>query len=260
MITKLSVASLILAAIVIGWYANEAICQDFVTDGLLGFWSLDANTVKGDVLKDVAGKNDGTIVGSPKSVQGKIKEALEFNGTTDYVKLPDMGNEPEVTVEAWALAHSLPPAAHSCCIGIVSSAPEDQWKAGTVHFKFEAGLITAHKNDPDKKLTFNGVVVDQWYHAAYTSNTTKNEFKLYVDGKLIGKDITGAVPNNLTHIRIASEHEGRYLPGIVDEVRIYKRALSEDEIAKNFNAKTNSLAVVDAKDKLAITWGEIKQF
>jgi hypothetical protein len=43
-------------------------------------------------------------------------------------------------------------------------------------------------------------------------------------------------------------------------VRIYKRALSEDEIAKNFNAKTNSLAVVDAKDKLAITWGEIKQF
>jgi hypothetical protein len=258
MITKLSVASLILVAIVIGWYANEAICQDFVTDGLLGFWSLDANTVKGDVLKDVAGKNDGTIVGSPKSVQGKIKEALEFNGTTDYVKLPDMGNEPEVTVEAWALAHSLPPAAHSCCIGIVSSAPEDQWKAGTVHFKFEAGLITIDNNTI--KLTFSGASTNEWYHAAYTTSIKENEFKLYVNGELINEAAANPTPSNLTHIRIASEHEGRYLPGIVDEVRIYKRALSEDEIAKNFNAKTNSLAVVDAKDKLAITWGEIKQF
>jgi len=258
MITKLSVASLILAAIVIGWYANEAICQDFVTDGLLGFWSLDANTVKGDVLKDVAGKNDGTIVGSPKSVQGKIKEALEFNGTTDYVKLPDMGNEPEVTVEAWALAHSFPPAAHSCCIGIVSSAPEDQWKAGTVHFKFEAGLITIDNNAT--KLTFSGAVENEWYHAAYTTSIKENEFKLYVNGELISEAAANPTPCNLTHIRIASEHEGRYLPGIVDEVRIYKRALSENEIAKNFNAKTNSLAVVDAKDKLAITWGEIKQF
>ena len=258
MITKLSVASLILVAIVIGWYANEAICQVFVTDGLLGFWSLDANTVKGDVLKDVVGKNDGTIVGSPKSVPGKIKEALEFNGTTDYVKLADMGNEPEVTVEAWVKAYSLPPAAHACCIGIVSSAPEDQWKAGTVHFKFEALLITIDNNAT--KLTFNGANANEWYHAAYTTSIKANEFKLYVNGKLINKAAANPTPSNLTHIRIASEHEGRYLPGIVDEVRIYKRALSEDEIVKNFNAKTNSLAVVDAEDKLAITWGEVKQF
>ena len=68
---------------------------------------------------------------------------------------------------------------------------------------------------------------------------------------------SGAEPNNLTHVRIASEHEGRYLPGIVDEVRIYKRALSADEVGRNFAVKTNTIAVVSA-NKLSIEWGMVK--
>jgi len=245
-----------LVFVIIGCYANKAEAQQLVTDGLVGFWSMEPDTIKGDVLKDVLGKNDGTIKGSPKSVDGKVGKALEFNGTTDYVLLPDMGNEPEVTVEAWTLAHVFPPQAHSCCIGIVSSAPEDQWKAGTVHFKFEAGQITADKNDAGK-IRFSNAKIEEWYHAVYTCNTSKGELKLYINGNLEASGPSGATPNNLTHIRIASEHEGRYLPGIVDEVRIYKRALSADEIMKNFKVTTNIL-VVNRAEKLSVTWGMIK--
>jgi len=235
------------------WTASA---QDFVSDGLIGFWPLDESTIKGDVAEDIVGGNHGTIMGDPGSVAGKIGQALEFDGTDDYVELPDMGNEPAVTVEAWALAHSMPPVAHSCCIGIVSSAPDDQWKAGTVHFKFEAGLITVDKNDSGK-ITFSGAELDTWYHAAYTCDTDANEFMFYVDGELIGQLGTGATVNNLTHVRIASEHEGRYLPGLVDEVRIYTRALSANEIMQNFEVTSNSLAVKPAA-KLASAWGSIK--
>jgi hypothetical protein len=166
-----------------------------------------------------------------------------------------MGNEPAVTVEAWAMAHSMPPQAHSCCIGIVSSAPEDQWKAGTVHFKFEAGMITVDKNDSGK-IKFTNAKVDEWYHAVYTSDTKKNELKLYVNGEFISNLTAGATENNLTHIRIASEHEGRYLPGLVDEVRIYKRALSEEEIKNNYRVTINT--PVEIAGKLSLTWGTIK--
>jgi len=220
MAAKVLITFSILTVIVIGWWTNEVESQQFVTDGLIGFWSLDKDTINGKVLKDVWGKNDGAINGDPKSVPGKLDEALEFDGKDDYVELPDMGNEPEVTVEAWTMAHSMPPQAHACCIGIVSSAPADQWKAGTVHFKFEAGQITVHKND-SVKIRFNNAELDKWYHVVYTSSIKKNELTLYVNGELIGKDIAGGTPNNLTHIVIASEHEGRYLPGLVDEVRIY---------------------------------------
>lgn len=255
MFTKLLFVLTILVFTIIFWIGNST-AQQFVTDGLIGFWTMEPDTVSGDVLKDAFGKNDGKIVGAPKAIAGKIGKALDFNGKTDYVLLPDMGNEPAVTVEAWTLSHSQPPAAHSCCIGIVSSAPEDQWKAGTVHFKFEAGLITIDMNGVGK-LTFNGAKIEEWYHAAYTCDTTKNEFKLYINGALVVKGAAGAVPNNLTHIRIASEHEGRYLPGIVDEVRIYNRALDEDEMLNNFKVTSNSTAVNGMK-KLSVTWGMIK--
>lgn len=244
---------LVIAAFVTATSVVKA--QKYATDELIGFWTLDKKTIEGGTAKDVWGKNHGKILGEPKIAKGKIGEALEFDGKDDYVQLPDMGNEPAVTVEAWTLAHSMPPQAHGCCIGIVSSAPSDQWKAGTVHFKFEAGQITVHKNDSDK-IRFMDAKVDEWYHAVYTSDTKKNELKLYVNGEFIGKLPAGGTPNNLTHIVIASEHEGRYLPGLVDEVRIYKRALSEDEIKINYQVTTNT--PVEVAGKLSLTWGTIK--
>ena len=67
--------------------ANFVCAQEFVTDGLFAFYSFDKNTVEGDELEDLWGENHGKIVGQPKSVTGKINEALEFNGTSDCVEL-----------------------------------------------------------------------------------------------------------------------------------------------------------------------------
>jgi hypothetical protein len=73
----------------------------------------------------------------------------------------------------------------------------------------------------------------------------------------MGKVKAGATPNNLTHLRIGSEHDGRYFPGILDEVRIYKRALTDKEVKQNYNVKANSLDV-NTLQKLGICWGKIK--
>jgi hypothetical protein len=105
------------------------------------------------------------------------------------------------------------------------------------------------------KLRFQNVELDTWYHVAYTCDTKKNELKLYANGELIGTGAAGNTPNNLTHIVIASEHEGRYLPGLVDEVRIYNRILSEDEIKKNSEIIARA---VEPGGKLSLTWGAIK--
>jgi hypothetical protein len=64
-------------------------------------------------------------------------------------------------------------------------------------------------------------------------------------------------PNNLTHLRIGSEHDGRYFPGILDEARLYNRALTEEEMKQNFAVERNSLAI-HAASRLAATWGAIK--
>ena len=74
--------------------ANFAIYTDIaeagvVTQGLVNSWTFDASTIAGNTVKDVWGKNTGTIFGSPKVDKGKFGEALRFDGSEDYVDCGD---------------------------------------------------------------------------------------------------------------------------------------------------------------------------
>ena len=54
--------------------------------------------------------------------------------------------------------------------------------------------------------------------------------------------------------RVGSEHNGRFLKGAIDEVRIYDRILDEKEVEQNFKIKSNNM-LVDPLDKLTTSWG-----
>ena len=86
MFHKILVMAFALVIATVLTYANIARAQA-VKEGLVGYWPFDKDTIKGDTVKDVFGKNDGTIIGDPKNVTGKIGEALEFGGDGDYVNL-----------------------------------------------------------------------------------------------------------------------------------------------------------------------------
>jgi len=233
-------------------FTSSAQSQEYVTDGLLGFWTMDREDIKGNVARDVSGNNNhGEMGGDPEIVKGKIEEALHFDGEDDYVGIPDLGNEPSVSVEVWAIIEQ--PFAD--IRGMVSTFDPPQWKAGTVHFKFEAGNIDILKNDGERIQI--PAEPNVWYHCAYTCDTEVNELKLFINGELMGNVKAGAEPNNLTHLRIGSEHDGRYFPGILDEVRLYNRALTDEEIEQNYKVKANSLAV-NYREKLGVCWGKLK--
>jgi hypothetical protein len=256
---------ILFSLILSGFLVNGLGSQQFVTDGLVGFWSLDRDTIESNNVADLWGDNDGTIFGDPEIVQGKINEALKFDGQGDYIQLPDMGEEMAVTVEAWV----------NCSLiggnqGIVSSFPADQWNGhkGTVHFKFsDWGVYVIWATTPELwdvrgvGALSGAVLKDTWYHAVYTSDVADEELKLYIDGNFVSKVSGISTANNLTHIHIACEHNDRFLHGMIDEVRIYKRVLSADEVSRNFETTSNVIAeerAVRPKGNLAITWGSVK--
>lgn len=76
-----------------------------VTDGLVSYWTFDQRDIVDDTARDVWGKNDGTIVGNPKLVAGRVNAALEFDGSGDYVNLTNLGDFGRhlqtFTFEAW---------------------------------------------------------------------------------------------------------------------------------------------------------------
>ena len=52
-------------------------------------------------------------------------------------------------------------------------------------------------------------------------------------------------------------NQNGWLPATMDEVRIYSRALTEEDVEQNFESE--GMVSVDARDKLSITWGMIKE-
>ena len=82
---------------------------------------------------------------------------------------------------------------------------------------------------------------------------------IYVDGKFEkeGEAMDGDIGGDQTNWYLAQDgNTNGYLRGSMDEVRIYNRALTPEEVEQNFKAK--GLAPVTGKDKLAATWASIK--
>ena len=79
--------------------------ENIVTDGLVSYWTFDHEDIIGNTVKDVWGENNATIVGTPKIVNGHLKDALKFDGIKDYVNLTTLGDFGAKldfsTVEVW---------------------------------------------------------------------------------------------------------------------------------------------------------------
>lgn len=247
--TSFGFLSLVVVAITV-FSVNAALAQEFVTDGLMGFWTLDEDTIDGNVAHDVWADNHGEILGGPKTIEGKINGALEFDGAADLIQLPDMGESETATIEVWLKAYSFPQYA-----GLVSAPTSDP---GMVHFKLRSSqAVSVDKRDNGNSLDSPPIAPEEWVHALFTCDAGADEVKLYVNGELIGTDISGPAPVNMTALMIGREKGDRYFSGVLDEVRIYNRVLSEDEIQQNYAVKSNTMAL-NPSGRLATCWGELK--
>ena len=241
------------AALLLGGFAAGA-NADFVTKGLVVMYTFDKDMVDGDKLVDAATEDgeaqDGIIHGDPESIEGVIGEAFQFDATPNtYVEIPALGEWEAVTVEVWALE-----TAFAGIQGIVSTW---QWASGKVHFKFEGNQIQVDKNGVGK-IRFDAAP-ETWYHIVYTTDAPGNVLILYVDGEERQRDEDGnGALENMNERRIASEHDGRFLNGAIDEVRIYNRVLEPEEVKQNFETETNRLSV-DPRGKMASAWAELKR-
>jgi hypothetical protein len=197
--------------------------------GLAGHWTFD--DISGGVVKDVSGRGlDGQVKGSPRVVPGKVGNALEFNGASDWVEVPSFPwpSGGPVTVAFWNFVGP-GDVKKSCAFGIggddrnrlMAHGPwEDRklyWDYGNLHAK---GRVTC---DYSRWL-------GKWAHVALVSEGTGGKFKgIYIDGTLAAsaKECEGStVPlQGLKIGRWFDTHKGR-----IDDFRIYSRVLDPSEI------------------------------
>ena len=232
---------------------NVAHARQAITDGLVSYWSFNKDTVTGQTVKDIVGANDGTMDGNVEVVDGKVGEALKFSG--GHVdcgadkSLTDIGDQ--ITLEVWIKPEK---PGWAIFAGISRSGNNSYviaWSDQTrVDFNLWNGALETwpfHSvGQPD---------VGKWHHIAgvYDGSVAI----IYVNGEVDNeKKFEGVLKHNGENFWMgARKSDGLPYNGLLDELRLYNRGLSQAEIEQNLEAE--GLAV-EPTQKLALTWGGIK--
>ena len=266
--------------LIITTFLQNGYTQPVVTEGLVSYWTFDKQDIAGGTVKDVWGENDGKIVGNPKVVDGQVGEALEFDGSDDYVNLTNLGDFGEKvgasTFEAWVKTSFKKD--WTTLFKVLDQGCNMAW-AIDVNRSAKAGFPLAedivHYYVRQKSAAgCNAIAVEiefplsdgKWHHIVFgIVDPGKSEVSIYMDGEpqeiIVGdaKKLDTFIPFVEPVYIGAANNRGnveRHFPGLIDEVRIYDRPLTADEVTRNFESKIG--LSVQAAEKLPIVWGKLK--
>jgi len=200
--------------------------------GLLGHYEFEGNT------NDSATDNHGTVsAGAPTYVEGKIGGAMKFNGDKDQIALTyplDVGSSSN-TVAVWIkvpLAGTEGLGATErvgLILGNYPDSPNTDWELhddGQMRLYWNGGQINQYGTTDLRDNT--------WHHIAWVRDKATDAIYMYIDGQLektiatLGSDITFTTPHS-----IAADNRGSppNWHGLLDDLQVYNRALSQEEIA-----------------------------
>ena len=220
-----------------------------LTSGLVGLWSFDGKDLDWatGVAYNRAGSQNGTILNMSTStalVPGKIGQALKFDGKDDRIKVttftPDMSSGG--TISFW-LSDQQPATTSAAATLLITGLFSGASAAFSINHTNPNGVIRIFVDDStvggtqayDKTLPVGTIATSTWTHLAITYNTTI--LTVYKDGVSIATDDPAGsglgTPANL--FIGASIFSFGHHPFIMDELRIYNRALSSPEVTLLYN-------------------------
>ncbi|MCB4790804.1 MAG: carboxypeptidase regulatory-like domain-containing protein [Elusimicrobia bacterium] len=208
--------------------------------GIVGSWSF--NEESGSIAHDSVGNSNGTIYGA-SWVNGKKDGALSFDGVNDYIDLgaPAVLDLPgDLTLESFCKPILSGLWAHPP-FTVKFASPYDRNYDGYI-CRDGSGAFGYYSSGHQGVNLPSGTFKDNvWQHMAmvYSWDGSIATISFYIDGLLKTQATTSAqrLTNAATKVSIGSEGiPGFYFfNGVIDEVNIYNRALSAQEILDRYN-------------------------
>jgi len=197
---------------------------------LIGWWRFDEGA--GTTATDSSGKgNDAGFAGSPVWVEdGKLGKALKFNGSSDYLAAPDSEsldiNGDQLSIAAWINGEDWPAANH------ILRKIADTGTGSIYMIRVQPDSVRVYLNTSAGETIVQGTTVlptNEWNHTALTYDGA--QALIYVNGRVdIAMDVSGEVTQSDNELRIGRGEPAGYFMGMIDDVRLYNHALTEDEL------------------------------
>jgi len=229
---------------------------------LMGWWKLDEGA--GTIALDWSGHNNhGRLFGDPQWVEGYDGGALEFDGVDDYV---DCGNAADlqirdaISIMCWIRVNPWTKTWET-----IFAKGDDSYRlsrsgsGNAIHFG--CGGVTG---SPDPYFDGTRTVTDyQWRHICGVYNGSS--MIIYIDGVEDSRmAATGQINAGAYALYIGenSQARGRYITGLIDDVRVYKKAMTGAEIAEAmrgdptlaWNPRPLNGSTTDIEHVTPITW------
>jgi hypothetical protein len=236
---------------------------DGTADNLVGLWHFDLTAEDSSGNANTGTPTDDNHLNTdlntpPTFAAGKFKYALDFDGVDDFVEVldaPSLDIPGDLTVEAWVQLHTLKASGtHNIISKEKSFLPLD--------VNYNVHILNNKLFFP---LTFNDSLggssatigtagcdaggcwvqgatalslsdLDSFHHVAAVYDNSTKTMQVYLNGSLDGEGIfttTGSPTTNNENVRIGKRNAfsaGTQLAGLIDEVRIWSRALTADEV------------------------------
>ena len=225
-------------------------------DGLVAHYPFEGSD---NTLADASGMGNNGDLGSAQRVDnGKFGKAIRFANNTDSASAPGSESltfEGDVTVAAWI---------HPEALSTGDAWPEFE---NRVIFTDQLNLDVLHAKgrfeikNPDAPPWVGtpaagaDLAVGEWHHILGTYDANAQLASHYVNGELVGTAAPPAIQVVQSNLRFG--HMGiQCMVGSLDDVRLYERAFSEDDVTALFQLDPS--VSVSPNGSLVTTWGNIK--
>jgi CSLREA domain-containing protein len=232
--STLTTATLTIGGVSGAFNVTTAASSDPNASGLVAWWRAENNGY------DSVGGNHGTAHGGTTYATGRAGQAFDLSSSVnDYVSIPDAANlaiTDNITVASWfyprVVTHGL------SIFNRRNSSNEGGVDLELAHYDSYSNTIGFYVyTSAGWQMIFapNGsITADRWYHVAGTYNNSM--MRLYLNGiEVSSQPVSGAINNPLSpSVRIGSNipDPSYHFNGLIDEVKIYSRALDAIEVSK----------------------------
>lgn len=204
--------------------------------GMIAYYPMEALGAD-NRLRDEAGDHDGvcSTPTCPTVVEGVHGNALQFDGAMSMIDVAgtsDLQTPAGFTVATWLRIDAKPPGTQ-CAVGKVQGTSDNTWQFCV----WDTLAMNVHYSGTGSILPGRTITAGEWHHVAARWDTTT--MTLFIDGLPVGS--TDAVLEfDSGPLVIGGDRNtglaNSLFDGAIDDVRVYGRVLSEQEILDLFAA------------------------